>query len=68
MLYVPTTGALPSKGPICSRLVDLFENRISLIADRRMVCTVGGIRYSPLTESEKAATPLFDEIEQAITV
>ena len=35
MLYVPTAGALPCKGPFRSRHVDLFENRISLIKDRR---------------------------------
>jgi hypothetical protein len=34
MLYVSTSGALPSKGPFSFRLVDLSENRISLIADR----------------------------------
>jgi hypothetical protein len=34
MLYVPTTGAFPRKGPFSARLFDLPENRISLIANR----------------------------------
>jgi hypothetical protein len=34
MFYVPTSAAFPSKRPFCSRLFDLFENRIGLIPDR----------------------------------
>lgn len=34
MLYVPTAGALPGKGPLSARLFDVPENRISLIANR----------------------------------
>lgn len=34
MLCVPTSAALPSKGPFSFRLVDLSENRIGLIANR----------------------------------